>query len=62
MEAFSRMMIGTVERGLMSKFYVGSRNHEAMVVCHLLFANDTLVFYEPNVEQFRNLRCFLKRF
>jgi hypothetical protein len=30
-----------------------------MVVSHLLFADDTVIFCEPNVEQVRNLRCLL---
>jgi hypothetical protein len=57
MEALSRMMSSTVERGLLYGFSVGSRNHEAMIVSHLLFADDTLIFCEPNVEHFRDLRC-----
>jgi hypothetical protein len=28
-------------------------------VSHLLFAYDTLIFCDPNVEQFRDLRCLL---
>ena len=62
MEAFSRMVIATVERGLMSGFSVGLRNQEEMIVSHLLFADDMLIFCEPTVQQFRNLRylflCF----
>jgi hypothetical protein len=30
-----------------------------MIVSHLLFADGTLLFCEPSVEQFRNLRCLL---
>ena len=59
MEAFSRMMTATVERDLMSGFLVGSRHLEVMVVSHLLFADDTLIFCEPKVEQICNLRCLL---
>jgi hypothetical protein len=57
MEALSRMLSSSVERGLLSGFSVGSRNNEAMIVSHLLFADDTLIFCEPNVEHFRDLRC-----
>jgi hypothetical protein len=55
-EAFSRMMNATVERDLMSGFFVGSK---VMVVSHLLFADDTLIFCKPNVEQLCNLRYLL---
>jgi hypothetical protein len=59
MEALSRMFFATVESERLSRFSVGSRYQEAMIVSHLLFANDTLIFCEPNVEQFRDLRCLL---
>ena len=59
MEVFSRMMNATVERDHMSRFLVGLRRSEVMVVSHLLFTDDTLIFYEPNVEQLCNLRCLL---
>ncbi|XP_059446648.1 uncharacterized protein LOC132178217 [Corylus avellana] len=55
MEAFSRMMNATVERDLMAGFSVGSRHSELMVVSHLLFADDTLIFCEPKVEQLREV-------
>lgn len=38
---------------------MGSRYQEDMLVSQLLFADDTLMFCEPNVEQFRDLRCLL---
>jgi hypothetical protein len=38
---------------------VGLRHSEAMEVSHLLYADDTLLFCEPKVEQLRNLRCLL---
>jgi len=44
-------------RGLLFGFSMGSRNHEEMVVSHLLFADYTLIFCEPSGEQLRNLRC-----
>jgi hypothetical protein len=57
MEALSRMLFSSVERGFLSGFSVGSRNNEALSVSHLLFADDTLIFCEPNVKHFRDLRC-----
>jgi hypothetical protein len=59
MEAFSRMMNVVVEKELLTSFAVGSRSDEAMVVSHLLFADDTLIFCEPKVEQIKHLRCLL---
>jgi len=43
------MLYTTLDRGLLSGFSMGSRNHEAMVVSHLLFVDDTLIFCETNV-------------
>jgi hypothetical protein len=59
MEAFSRMMNVAVERELLTGFLVGLQHSKAMEVSHLLFADDTLIFCEPKVEQLRNLRCLL---
>jgi hypothetical protein len=59
MEALSWMLSATVESGRLSGFSVGSRSQEAMMVSHLLFAYDTLIFCDLNVEQFRDLRCLL---
>jgi len=58
MEALSRMLSITVGSRQLSRFSVGSRYQEAMIVSHLLFADDTLIFCEP-VEQFLDLRCLL---
>jgi hypothetical protein len=42
-----------------SGFSMGSRYQEDMLMSELLFADDTLMFCEPNVEQFWDLRCLL---
>jgi hypothetical protein len=55
MEALSRMMTTTVDWGLLSGFSVGLRNNEELLVFHLLFADDTLIFCEANSEQLRHL-------
>jgi hypothetical protein len=44
MEAFSRMIGAITSRGLISGFSVSSSEHTRVVVSHLLFADDTLVF------------------
>jgi arginine decarboxylase-like protein len=52
MEALSQMLSATVESGRLFGFFVNSRYQEAMIVFHLLFADHTLIFCDPNVEQF----------
>jgi hypothetical protein len=59
MEAFSRMISATVDSGRLSEFSVGSNTQDAMMVSHLLFADDTLIFCDPIADQFRDLRCLL---
>jgi hypothetical protein len=44
MEALSRMLVAVLEQGSMPGFAVGPKESEAIVVKHLLFADDTLIF------------------
>ena len=44
MEAFSKMIGAITSRGLISGFSVGSSEQTMVVVSHLLFAYETLVF------------------
>jgi len=44
MEALNRMLSATVNVGLLSGFFVGSRHSGVVDILHLLFANDVLVF------------------
>jgi hypothetical protein len=61
MEALSKMFFVTVDRGHLSGFYVGSRL--LMVnISHLLFADDTLVFCEANLDHLRYLHVHLLSF
>jgi hypothetical protein len=44
MEALSRMLIAALDQGNLTGFSVGSRESETLVVNHLLFTDDTLIF------------------
>jgi hypothetical protein len=44
MEALSKLLTATIQRGFLSSFSVGSRRSEVVNISHLLFADDTLVF------------------
>lgn len=57
MEALSRMLTAALDQGNLSGFSVGSRDSETLVVNHLLFADDTLIFCGAQEEQTRHLRC-----
>jgi hypothetical protein len=57
MEALSRMLNESMLQGLLSGFSVGIRDNEVLVVNHLLFADDTLIFCGAQAEHVRNLRC-----
>lgn len=43
MEAQSRMMLATVNKGFLSGFLVGSKNNAELILSHLLFTNDNLI-------------------
>lgn len=58
MEALSRILTAALETG----FSVGSRDSEALVVNHLLFADDTLIFCGAQEEQIRHLKCIFLGF
>jgi hypothetical protein len=57
MEALSRMLMESEARGLVAGFSVGSVHNSGLSISHLLFANDTLIFCDADVEQLCNLRC-----
>jgi hypothetical protein len=57
MEALSRMLNESMLQSLLSGFSVGIKDNEALVVNHLLFADDTLIFCGAQAEHVQNLRC-----
>jgi hypothetical protein len=59
MEALSRMLSFSIDRGFLSGFSMGSRLSEEVIISHLLFADDTLVFCEVNPDHLRFLRVVL---
>jgi hypothetical protein len=62
MEGFSRMMDKAVEGGLLSGFLVGNRGITTLMMPHLLFADDTLIFSAAEHDQILNLRYVLTWF
>jgi hypothetical protein len=59
MEAFSRMLGAITSRGWISGFSVGSCDQSRIVVSHLLFADDTLVFCGADASQIRHIGALL---
>lgn len=51
MEVFNRMVKRMEGAGLLSGFRVDGRRGRGECVSHLLFTNDTILFYEAVVEQ-----------
>jgi hypothetical protein len=51
MEAFSRMIFATVDSRHLSGFSMGLSTQDAMMVFHLLFADDMLIFCDPIADQ-----------
>ena len=62
MEALSRMLDVAASTGQFSSFSVDSTIGPSMMVSHLLFADDTLIFCDAEPSQIANLRTILSRF
>jgi hypothetical protein len=54
-DAFSRMLSRAMEGGFLSGFRVDNRNNSPLEISHLLFANDTLIMCDADVDQIHNL-------
>ena len=59
MEAVSRLMLRAKEGGHTDSFLVSSTGLDAMAISHLLFANETLVFCDANLDKLHHLQCIL---
>ena len=62
MEALSRMLDVAASIGQFSGFSVSSTAGPSMMVSHLLFADDTLIFCDAEPSQIANLRAILAKF
>uniref|UniRef100_A0A2N9F0T2 Reverse transcriptase domain-containing protein n=1 Tax=Fagus sylvatica TaxID=28930 RepID=A0A2N9F0T2_FAGSY len=56
MEALSRLLDRAVREGLFSGFLVGTSAGNSLMLSHLLFADDTLIFCGADSDQVTNLR------
>ncbi|RVW24487.1 putative ribonuclease H protein [Vitis vinifera] len=55
MEALSQLLSGARNGGFISGFRVGGRGREGLIVSHLLFADDTLIFCDAEADQLHYL-------
>ena len=62
MEVLSRLLDGVVLVGHISRFTIGPRYHIPLMVSHLLFADDTLIFNDTLPSQIGKLRDILSSF
>ena len=59
MEVFSRMVKRMEGAGLLSSFRADGRRGRGECVSHLLFADDTILFCDAEVEQVLHVRLLL---
>ena len=62
MEALSHMLDVAASAGEFSGFSVGSTAGQSVMVSHLLFADDILIFCDAEPSQIANLRAILAKF
>jgi hypothetical protein len=61
-EALSRMMTRAGEEGMLSGFQVGSLDNFLLKISHLLFADDTLIFFDANPNHIFHIRLLFTWF
>jgi hypothetical protein len=59
MKAFTRMVNASINRGLITGFSMGPRESNWVIVSHLIFADDTLIFCGADPNQVRNIGALL---
>ena len=59
MEALSRLIDKAIGAGMISGFSVSRDSHDPLLISHLLFADDTLIFCEATPEHLSHLRSLL---
>ena len=59
MEGFDSMMRVATQNSLLQGFKVGNLSGVDMQICHLLYADDTVIFCEAKEEQIRIVRMIL---
>uniref|UniRef100_A0A2N9HQ79 Reverse transcriptase domain-containing protein n=1 Tax=Fagus sylvatica TaxID=28930 RepID=A0A2N9HQ79_FAGSY len=59
MEAFSKLMQKAEEEKYIRGFEIRGRNQEPMQITHLCYADDTILFCEPVLEQVGYVKCTL---
>ena len=59
MEALSHLLDDVVLAGRISGFTVGTKSNNPLMVADLLFADDTLIFYDASTSQIEYLREIL---
>jgi len=61
-ETLSRLIIKAIEVGFLEGIHINGSRAEDVLVSHLLFAGDTLIFCKPEVSQMGYLRFILVLF
>ena len=62
METLSRLIIKAIKVGFLEGIHFNGSRSDDMRVSHLLFADDTLIFFKPEFSQLVYLRCILVLF
>ena len=62
METLSKLVFKAGEEGFLNGFRISNPHSEGLLISHLLFADDTLVFCKPDESNLGYLRCILLLF